>query len=231
MRAQKSSSARHQNAGDHVRVAVQIFGRRVHHHVGPERQRPGEDRSARWSPPGARPRRGRVRRRAMSRISQVGFAGVSTHTGRPGAAAVRRARGVGVEIERDLPVGGKADHPVAQRPVHVVRRDDARARLQRQQHRRGRGHAGGEQRRSSAAFQLVQQGLGGVVGRAGVARVDAPPGRLPSLGAPEGGRQVDRRHDVAVRHRVAPVPMGGEGWQGELGVVLHDARSLRAGMR
>ena len=79
------------------------------------------------------------------------------------------------------------------------------------QHGAGGGHAGGKQQRLAAAFQLGQQLLDAIVGRALVARIH-PPARIAALGvAGEGGGQVQRRGHIVKRRAWRFAAMGGVG--------------------
>ena len=97
--ASASSSARViERAGDDVGVAVEILGRRVHHDVGAERERPGQHRrrDGRVDRDAARRRRARASAvAAMSVTVQSGLAGVSIQTSFvvPGRSAACTAAG------------------------------------------------------------------------------------------------------------------------------------------
>ena len=138
-RCQKSSArARDQRARDHVAVAVQVFGRRVHDEIGAELQRPAQHRRRRGAvdrEPGAGAvrdlgrgrdvgdRPGRVGRRLDP--DELGRAGTDRGRERAAARSSRRAR-------PSRPQGrAKVEEPVAQAPVHDLGRQHVVAGRQR----------------------------------------------------------------------------------------------------
>ena len=136
---------------------------------------------------------------------QLGLAGLdgSLHGGR-----VRHVD----EFDPQAPVRGEVHQPVAQRPVHHLRRQHMVARRQRLEHRRGRGHAAGEQRGLGALLQRAISCFGLVEGRVVGARIDAARAVLVVRVAQVGGRDVDRRRD-RTRRLVDPAQrLGGEGF-------------------
>ena len=130
--------ARDHRPADHVAVAVQVLGGRVHHEVGPEGERllPGgreEGVVDHHERAGSRVR-GR-RTAAMSVMRSSGLLGVSIHSSAAGCDERGAHGGLVAEVdELDLPLAAAApglEQPVGA-AVAVVRRDDAGAR----------GHAG-----------------------------------------------------------------------------------------
>jgi hypothetical protein len=210
-------AGRHERAGDHVAVAVQVLGRGVHDDVGAEFQRPGQQ--------------GR-RHRAVDREPGTGAAGQLgerrdvAHLPRrvrrrfqpqqPGAAGAEcRADRVDVRrIDRlyaEAPARGRFQQPVAQAPVQHPRHEDVVARVQGLEDRRGRGHARGEEERLGPALQRGQHRLGRRVGRVLVAGV-AEAAAVGVVGvADEGGAGLDRVDDPARRLVDAATGLGQQG--------------------
>ena len=87
--------------------------------------------------------------------------------------------------------------PLAQAPVHGLRRNDVCRALQREKSRRRGGHAGGEQKGGGAFLKLGQNVLGlahcGVVGAAVAVTPPVLVVRIPD----ESGRDVNGRNDGA----------------------------------
>ena len=113
-RAAQNSSSRavDQRAGEHVGMAVEVLGRRVHHEVGAERERPREHRRRRRSNrPRAARRRACASRRGRGDVGDVqsGFAGVSIQTSLRLAGPQRRAHArPGRSCRRTRPRGPSA---------------------------------------------------------------------------------------------------------------------------
>jgi len=121
--------------------------------------------------------------------------------------------GVVVEGKLDAAMLGEVQQPLAQRPVHRLRGEDAVPRLQCLQHGRCRGVAGGEQQGLGATVELAQHLFRLDVGGAGVARID-PPARVAAVcRALEGAGEVNGRDDVAVGLGHAAKAMHGEGFE------------------
>ena len=207
---------RHQRPADDVRVAVQVFGRRMHDHIGPQLQRL------------LAPRRGEgvvddqqqaVRLGDLRQAGDVGqlHQGVGRglgpdqlRLGRDGRLDGRQVAQVDIgEVQPHRP----PPHPLEQPPraaVQIVPGDDVRAGVQQLQRRRGRRHAAGEAEAVGPALQIGQTGLERLARRvlaAGVfiALVHA----RAFLGVGRGG--VDRGHDRA-GGRVRPLArMNGAG--------------------
>jgi len=101
------------------------------------------------------------------------------------------------QLDVQAPARGEVHQPVAQRPVHDLGREHVVPRRQGLKHRRGRGHAGGEQRRLRAFFELRHHGLGLVEGGVVGTGVDAARAVLV-VGVTQVGRgDVDGRRDGA----------------------------------
>ena len=233
---------RHQRPGEHVGMAVQVFGRRVHHHIGPERKGLGEHGcrhrrvhgEARAGPVGELRRRGDVGddpRGISGRLDpdQLGPAGLQR-------AAERGEVGHVHKFDLQAPVLGETLQPVAQAPISHLGRDDMIAGPEGEEDTRGRGHARAEQHRARAALQVVQQGLGLIEGRIVGADITAARTilvvRIPQVGR----RRVDRRGDRA-RLLVHPAEGLGGGAGGlemfgvHRGVRFRCCRSPRQGRR
>ena len=207
IRAQKSSArAVDQRARDHVAVAVQILGRRVHDEIGAERERPAQHRGRR----GAVDREPRARARA--RVSAAAAMSVIDpgRVGRGldpdelgGPRADRRLQGIEIagidEIDGQTPAAGERREPVAQPPVHDLGGDHVIAGSERLEDRGRRRHAGGEEQAALAAVERVEQRLGMVDGRVVGAAVAAPAAVLVVGIAQIGGGGVQRRDQGAGR--------------------------------
>ena len=99
-----------------------------------------------------------------------------------GARPQRQAQGGhvagGHEVERDPLPRRLILQPAAEHPVHLLRRDDVVADVERLEHGGGRRHPGAEQHRRASPFERRQQRLGLLVGRVLVTGIDAPAGGL-----------------------------------------------------
>src|SRR5206468_7234659 len=93
------------------------------------------------------------------------------------------------------------------------------ARREGLEYRRRGGLAGREQYRRGRTLERGDQRLGLIVTGVVGARVSAPAGERAVRPALVGRRDIDRRHDVAVRLRDLAHALSGEGFGMELGLV------------
>ena len=144
-------AADHRDAADHVGVAVEVLGGRVHDDVEAELQRAlhigaGEGVVGHAQDAARRGRCARWRARSASRSS--GLVGVSTHTIRvSGRSAASRFVGIGQVDEAEAVAGAARAHALEQpegAAVQVVAGDDVRAGVEQLEHGRDRGQPGGE---------------------------------------------------------------------------------------
>ena len=199
-RPQRVLARGRQRARDHVGMAVEIFGRRMHHDVGAERERPREHRRRGGGIDGEQ----RARRvRDLGDGRDVGDA-PQRIGGRldPDEFRVGLDRGAHrVEVRHVDEIDAIAEQrrlvhqPVAQAPVADLRREHVRARRQRKHHAGRRRHAGAEQQRLVRAFERGDHGLGLAHGRV-VGPAVAVAGAILVVGiADEGGRDMHRQRD------------------------------------
>ena len=206
-----------ERARQNVGMPVEIFGRRVHDHVGAERDRPREDgrrAGGIHSEDGAR-RMSRARRafdvaHAPQRIARrlEPYELRRSRLQRRG----KRLQILGVnEIDAEPEGRRLVGEPGAERPIHALGRDDMRARSEAQEKRDRRRHARAQDERSGRAFERPDNRLrlahGLVVGAAvGIAAA------VKIVGiALEGRGEMDRRHDRAGALVDRPQRLGGEG--------------------
>ncbi len=192
---------RDERARDDVGMAVQVFGRRMHDEIGAVFDRAAQhrrgDRGIR-----RQPRAGCVRNlRHRGNIGDVphGIAGCLD----PHEFGAIRAHGppngiqiahIG-EIDTNPPGVRKSGDPVAQRPVHHLRRHHVIAGRECLEHARCGRHAGGEHQRIRPVFQRCEHRLRLIEGRIVAARIIAPRAIEIILVAQEGARQMQRRRD------------------------------------
>ena len=122
-----------QRAGDHVGMAVEILGRRMHDDIGAERDRPGEHRRRAGGVDAERGARG------MGDFCRAGDVADAPQRiarrlqpdepgrPRPHGGAERRKSSVSQNVTSSPNAGASHGEPIAQRPIHHPRRDDMRA--------------------------------------------------------------------------------------------------------
>ncbi len=197
---------RDQRAREHVAVAVQVLGRRVHDEIGAERERAGQDRGRGGAVHG-KESAGGVRdlggARDVDDVEQ-GVGGRLDPDDRRlclGNHALEAGRIGAIEmVERDLPVRAEPGEPGERAVVDRALHDDCLAAPERAEQRRDRGHPRGEHQGVGAAFERAQHRFDLRVARAvvppvGVGRIEERIGFVAS----EGGRRLDRRHQAAGR--------------------------------
>ena len=119
-------------------------------------------------------------------------------------------RRIVVELDRQPPRHGDLEQPFAQRPVHVLRRECASAGRERLEDGRRGGLARGEQHRRGGTFQRRDQRLGLIVAGVIGTRINTSSRKSAVRAALVGGRDVNRRNDVAIRSRDLAHSLGGE---------------------
>ena len=156
---------RGQHTRHHVGMAVEILRRRVHHDVGAERERPGEQ-WRRCRRVDAKKRAARMRDLRDGRDVRDGPERIGRRLD-PHQLRVRLHRGAHrVHVRHVDEIDAIAEQrrlvlePVAQAPVADLRRQHVAAGRERQHHA-GRGrHAGAEQQRLVRAFERRDHGFG-----------------------------------------------------------------------
>ncbi len=194
--------ANDRDAADHVRVAVEILGGRVHDDVRTQAERALQHRGS----------KGVVdhdQQAALARdlgngsdIDQlehrVGRGLDPHHLGIGANRRLERSR-VGQVDEAEIQAGSAATHALEQAKgaaVQVVHRHHVAAGIQQLHHRRGGGHAGGERKCARTAFQRGDATLVGEArGVMGTRILETL--MLAGAGLRIGGRRVDRRHHRA----------------------------------
>ena len=200
--AQFGVVAHHQHAADHVGMAVEVLGRRMHDDVGAVFERALQDRRG----------EGVVDRDQQAVLLRDGGDGgdvddLQQRVGRgldPHQPGLRRDRGFErrrirevdeAEVQRRAALADALEQPVAA-AVQVVHRDDVVAAVQQFQQGRGRRQPGREREAAAAALQRRHAALVGEAGRVVGARI------LEALvharaGLRVGAGRVDRRHHRA----------------------------------
>ena len=192
-----------ERAGDHVGVAVQVLGRRVHDDLRAELERTRQHRRRRGridGDDGADLARDRARRGDVGDVPRRIRRRLDPDQARSARARLRGEvvdRCVVVELDAESPRRREFEQPLAQRPVHVARREHAVAGRERLEHRRRGRLARREQHRRRRALERRDQRLGLVVAGIVGARIDAPAG-IRAVGAALVGR---RRRGSAGRCR------------------------------
>ena len=101
--------------------------------------------------------------------------------------------------------------PAAQHPVHLDRRNDMRADLQRLERADGRRYTGAEQHRGASPLEVRQQFLRWFVGRILIARVDPARGRLAVRGPLVLHCRMNRRDQSPGGRIDPPARLGSDG--------------------
>lgn len=191
--------ADHRDAADHVRVAVEVLGGRVHDDVGAQAERALQHRRGKGvvdHDQQAVLARDRGDGGDIDQLEHRVGRGFDPH--HLGAGTDRGFEGgrIGQVDEAEIQAGGAATHALEQAEgaaIQVVHRHHVAAGVQQLHHRGGGGHAGGERERTRAAFQrrdtaLIRKARGVVGARILEALM------LARAGLRIGGRRVDRRH-------------------------------------
>jgi hypothetical protein len=218
--------ADHQHAADHVGMAVEVFGRRVHDHVGAVFQRALQHRRAegvvdRQDQPCSR---ANAARRAISTIFSIGLVGVSPRSAWCSAHAAFSAAGSFRSTKlKSSPASGGARVRTGGRCRRRHRPcDDVAARVEHVEH--GRWWPPGPRRRHSRACRLPARRRS-APRRSGSgcasASTRSPGARPGSLHVGAGG--VDRRHHRAGGRVGRLAGVDGAGAEAVVVVVAHVA--------
>ena len=215
-RAKKSSASRAMtHAAEDVAVAAEILGRRVHHEIGAELNRPLQDGCRPRvvdGEPRARPARDRGSGRDVGHVQPRVRRRLSPDE--PGTRSHGRLDGrrIGHVHERRLQAPPR--EVIAQQDrravVGILGRDHVIAGIERLEDGRRRGRSGRERRGARAAFQLAETRLEREPRGVGRPRVNETAGILAVRGALEGSGQMNRR-----RHRARARIDGAAGMNGQ----------------
>ena len=223
-----------ERARDHVGMAVEVFGRRMHDDVGAERERPGEDRR----------RAGRVDRE--SRARRVGDRGracdvadapqriarrlepYELRLARLHRPRERRKSSVSTKSTRKAEAGASFASQLRKRPVHhgAARRRARRAEAQEERDRRR--HARAEHERRGRAFERADHRLG-LAHRLVVGPAVDVAAAIEVVGiAHEGRGEMHRRHEGARRARRCAPSAWAASVRGSSSRLAHSARPAQA---
>ena len=182
-------------------MAVEILGRRVHHEICPELDRPGEHRGG-HGVVDDHPHVRRVReRRDRGQVGDLpGRVGGRLQPQEPRATRAHRRRYGGEvggvdELDVEPPRQGELRQPLPDPPVQDPRHEHVIAGEQRLEHGGGRGVSGGEQDTPRASLERCEETLGVIIGRV-VGPGVRPPRSIGAVGTElVGGRRMDRGHE------------------------------------